>query len=74
MIKGNYVFIYVHFVILQKAPKLGMDYIVCHPKPFYKTYRMARNTRRTLIENGSLSEENSKSEDFKFLPSILIKV
>ena len=67
MIKGNYVFIYVHFVILRKAPQLGMDYIVCHPKPFYQTYSMARNTRRTLIENGSLSEENSKVGGFQIL-------
>jgi hypothetical protein len=44
-----------------------MDYIVCHPKPFYKTYRMARNTRRELIENGSLSEENSKVGGFQIL-------
>ena len=52
-------FLYVHFVIVQKT-KIGFqDYIYVEPKPFYGTYRLAKEVRQSLINKGKLTESNS---------------
>ncbi len=59
------VFVLTVFIIVQKTNV--MDIVYFQPKSFYQNYWKAEKVRKSLIQKGQLSENNSSVEGERFM-------